>query len=76
MGIKWKQYDVSRDCQRRGKLKIQTFKEVSNLTKPKLKEICRTLSIDFEKSVGKKALVNIVCNALDISTSVSRIAEQ
>lgn len=62
---------------RAGNLRFpKTFKEVSHLTKPKLKEVCRTLSIDFEKSVGKKALVNIVCNALDISTSGSGIVEQ
>ena len=47
----------------------KTFKEVSNLTKPKLKQICNILSIDFEKSIGKKALVNILCSALKISTS-------
>ena len=47
----------------------KTFKEVSNLTTPKLKQICNILSIDFEKSIGKKALVNIVCSALEISTS-------
>lgn len=49
----------------------KNYKEVSSLTKPKLKEVCRTLSIDFEKSIGKKALVNVVCNALKISTSGS-----
>ena len=47
----------------------KTFKEVLNSTKPKLKEVFRTLTIDFEKSIGKKALVNVVCNALNISTS-------
>ena len=49
----------------------KTFKEVSKLTKPKRKEICKKLSIDFEKSIGKKALINILCNALNISTSGS-----
>ena len=39
------------------------------MTTPKLKQICNILSIDFEKSIGKKALVNIVCSALEISTS-------
>ena len=39
------------------------------MTKPKLKQICNISSIDFEKTIGKKALVNIVCNALEISTS-------
>ena len=38
----------------------KTFKEVLNSTKPKLKEVCITLAIDFEKSIGKKALVNVV----------------
>ena len=47
----------------------KTFKEVSKLTKPKLKEICKTVSVDCEKSVGRKALINLVCNALNISTS-------
>ena len=47
----------------------KTFKEVARLSKPKLKEICSVLSIDLEKSVGKKALINIVCSALKISTS-------
>jgi len=47
----------------------KTFKEVSNLTKPKLKQICNNLYIDFKKSVGRKALVNILCSALEISTS-------
>ena len=46
----------------------KTFKEVSNLTKPKIKQMWNILSIDFEKSIGKKALVNIVCSALEIST--------
>ena len=49
----------------------KTYKEVSGSTKPKLKELCRALTIDFEKSIGKKALVNVVCNALNISTSGS-----
>ena len=39
------------------------------MTEPKVKQICNILSIDFEKSIGKKALVNIVCSALEISTS-------
>ena len=47
----------------------KTFKEVSNLTKPKLKQICNILYIDFKKSIGRKALVNILCSALEISTS-------
>lgn len=45
------------------------YKDASKLTKPKLKEGCRALSVDFEKNIGKKALVNIVCNALNLSTS-------
>ena len=57
-------------AQRKVNLKLpKTFKEVSSLTKPRLKEICKVLFIDFEKSIGKKALVNVVCNALKISTS-------
>ena len=61
---------ASRTVKDEANLKLpKTFKEVSNLTKPKLKQICNILSIDFEKSVGKKALVNIVCSALKISTS-------
>lgn len=51
-------------CQGRGE-----FKTLSNLTKPKLKQICNILSIDFEKSIRKRALVNNVSSALKISTS-------
>ena len=36
----------------------KTFNEVSNLSKPKLQQICNILSIDFLKSIGKKAQVN------------------
>ena len=39
------------------------------MTKPKLKQICHISSIDFKKSIRKRALVNIVCSALKISTS-------
>ena len=61
---------ASRTVKDEASLKLpKTFKEVSNLTKPKLKQTCNILSIDFEKSIGKKALVNIVCSALKISTS-------
>lgn len=52
------------------KLKIvQNLKIVSKLRKVKLKQICKDLDVEIEKSFGKKALVNIVCNALGISTS-------
>ena len=61
---------ADRGAQSKVNLKLpKTFKEVSSLTKPRLKEICKVLFIDFEKSIGKKALVNIVCNGLKISTS-------
>jgi len=61
---------ASRAVKDEANLKLpKSFKEVSNLTKPKLKQICNILSIDFEKSIGKKALVNIVRSALKISTS-------
>ncbi|PFX17454.1 Cysteine desulfurase, mitochondrial [Stylophora pistillata] len=45
------------------------YKDASKFTKPKLKEVCRALFVDFEKDIGMKALVNIVCNALNLSTS-------
>ena len=35
----------------------------------KLKQICKNLGVDIEKSFGKKALVNVACNALGISTA-------
>ena len=35
----------------------------------KLKQICKNLGVDIEKSFGKKALVNVVCNSLGILTS-------
>lgn len=61
---------ASRAVKQEATLKLpKTFKEVSNSSKPRLKHICTSLSIDFEKSIGKKALVNIVCSALNISTS-------
>ena len=50
---------------------LNSFKDVSKLSKPKLKEICRNLGIDIEKHFGKKALINLVCNALNISTSTT-----
>ena len=69
-GYRCKQKMAPRTVKDEANLKLpKTFKEVSNLTKPKLKQICNILSIDFEKSFGKKALVNIVCSALEISTS-------
>lgn len=61
---------ASRNLKDEASLKLRkTFEEVSNLTKPRLKQICNTLGIDFEKSIEKKALVNIVSCALKISTS-------
>ena len=33
------------------------------------KELCKELSVDFEKNIGKKSLINIVCNALNFSTA-------
>ena len=48
---------------------LKSFKDVSKLGKVKLKQICKNLGVDIEKSFGKKALINIVCNALGISTS-------
>ena len=67
-GYRCKQEMASRTVNDEANLKLpKTFKEVSNLTKPKLKQICNILSIDFEKSIGKKALVDIVCSALEIS---------
>ena len=50
---------------------LNSFKDVSKLSKPKLKEICKSLGIDIEKQFGKKALINLVCNALNISTSMT-----
>ena len=46
---------------------LKSFKDVSKLGKVKLKQICKSLGVDIEKSFGKKALV--VCNSLGISTS-------
>lgn len=48
---------------------LKSFKDVSKLEKVKLKQICKNLGVGIEKSFGKKALVNVVCNSLDISTS-------
>ena len=48
---------------------LKSFKEVSKLGKVKLKQICKSIGVDIEKSLGKKALVNVVCNSLGISTS-------
>ena len=50
-------------------INLKSFKDVSKLGKVKLKQICMNLGIDIEKSFGKKALVNVVCNSLGISTS-------
>ncbi|XP_078351797.1 uncharacterized protein LOC144636456 [Oculina patagonica] len=51
------------------KTNLKSFKDVSKLGKDKLNQICKSLGVDIEKSFGKKALVNVVCNALGISTS-------
>ena len=48
---------------------LKSFKDVSILGQVKLKQICKNLGVYIEKSFGKKALVNVVCNALGISTS-------
>ena len=48
---------------------LKSFKDVSRLGKVKLKKICKNLGVDIEKTFGKKALVNVVCNSLGISTS-------
>lgn len=48
---------------------LKSFKDVSKLGKVKLKQICKNLGVDVEKRFGKKALVNVVCNSLGISTS-------
>ena len=48
---------------------LKSFKDVSKLGKVKLKKICKNLGVDIEKTFGKKALVNVVCNSLGISTS-------
>lgn len=34
-----------------------------------MKQICKNLGVDIEKRFGKKSLINVVCNALSISTS-------
>ena len=55
VGYRCKQEMASRTVKDAANLKLpKTFKEVSNLTKPKLKQICNILSIDFENSTGKK----------------------
>jgi len=49
---------------------LTSFKDMSKLGKIKLKQICKNLGVDVEKIFwGKKALINVVCNALGISTS-------
>ncbi|XP_028410620.1 uncharacterized protein LOC114533310 [Dendronephthya gigantea] len=48
---------------------LKTFKDVAQLSKTKLKHIAKSLDIDVEKSFGKKAILNLVCNGLNISTS-------
>ena len=48
---------------------LKSFKDVSKLGKVKLKNICKDLGIEIDKSFGKKALINVVCNMLGISTS-------
>ena len=48
---------------------LNLFKDVSKLGKLKLKGICKNLGVVIEKSFGKKALVNVVCNSLGISAS-------
>ena len=48
---------------------LKSFKDVSKLGKVELKKICKNLGVDIEKTFGKKALVNVVCNSLGISTS-------
>jgi hypothetical protein len=50
-------------------INLKSFKDVSKLGKVKLKQICKNLGVEIEKCFGKKALVNVVCNALGISTS-------
>ena len=50
-------------------INLKSFKDVSKLGKVKLKQIYKNLGVDIEKCFGKKALVNVVCNALGISTS-------
>ena len=48
---------------------LKSFKDVSKLGKVKLKQICKNLGVDIEKRFGKKSLINVICNALAISTS-------
>ena len=55
---------------------LKSFKDVSKLGKVKLKQICKSLGVDIEKSFGKKALVNVVCNSLGISTSSTSTASR
>lgn len=50
-------------------INLKSFKDVSKLGKVKLKQICKNLGVDIEKCFGKKALVNVVCHAMGISTS-------
>ena len=49
---------------------LKSFKDVSKLGKVKLKQICKNLGVDIEKSFGKKALVNVACNALGILINI------
>ena len=48
---------------------LKLFKDVSKLGKLKLKGVCKNLGVIIERSFGKKALVNVVCNSLGISAS-------
>ena len=48
---------------------LKSFKDVSKLGKVKLKKNGKNSGVDIEKTFGKKALVNVVCNSLGISTS-------
>ena len=48
---------------------LKSFKDVSKLGKVTLKQICKNLGVDIEKSFGKKVLGNVVYNSLVFSTS-------
>ena len=50
-------------------INLKSFKDVSKLAKAKLKHSCKNLVVDTENRFGEKALANVVCNSLSMSTS-------
>ena len=55
--------------------KLRTYSDISKLGKVELKRICSQLNC-LSPSLGKKALVSIVCNELNISTCNNKAASR